>query len=123
LSKLLIVDDSAVQREVIASTFKSFGFTEIYFAKDVKEALILFIQINPDIITMDIIMPGINGVAGIEQIMRIKKEAIIFVITSLADPVTSLDAMKKGARSIFLKPFNPEKLQKAVAHWLSVVKT
>jgi DNA-binding NarL/FixJ family response regulator len=53
--------------------------------------------------------------------MKIKKEAIIFVITVLSDPSTSLEVVKKGAKGIFLKPVNQVKLERAVRQFLTTV--
>jgi two-component system chemotaxis response regulator CheY len=114
MKKLLIVDDSAMQRKIVGNTFSKYYISELKEAGNGKDALDLLRIFDPDIVTMDITMPEMDGITCLEEMLKIKPELIVFVITALADNYTGLEALKKGAKNFFVKPINAEKLEKAL---------
>ncbi|MDR0633653.1 MAG: response regulator [Azoarcus sp.] len=111
--KLLIVDDSAIIRSRIArilndSRLKSIDV--VGMAQNGMEAISLFLQNTPDIVTMDITMPKMDGVDCTEKMISLYPECNILVISALSDKATALKALKKGARGFLYKPFTDEEL-------------
>ena len=113
--KLMIVDDSNIMRRRIE---RSQSFEELELvgtAANGLEALELFRKMDPDVVTMDLTMPQMDGIECIENIVRIKPAVRILVISALADKATAVEAMEKGANGFLNKPFTDRQLNEAIA--------
>jgi two-component system chemotaxis response regulator CheY len=111
--RLLIVDDSSVIRNRIARVQNDsrLEFIQIAgMAKNGDEAISLFRAFTPEIVTMDITMPGMDGVECTEKMFQINPNCNILVISALSDKATAIKALKKGARGFLYKPFSDEQL-------------
>ena len=113
--KLMIVDDSSIIRKLIRNNLKTYNIEVVGEAADGKTALEMFRKIDPDIVTMDITMPEMDGIAVMEEILKINNSVKILIVTALSDKATGLEAIKKGAKGIVVKPFSPEKIQEVFA--------
>ena len=113
MKKVLIVDDSTVIRKAIARFLERYSINIIGTASNGTEALKLFTEHKPDIVTLDITMPGFDGFHVLDKMIKLDDTVKIIVITALSDKATGLRALKKGAKSYLNKPFGPEKLQEA----------
>ena len=109
--KVLIVDDSLIIRQAIQKYLDEFNIEVVGTAEDGKAALDLFKQAHPDIVTLDITMPEMDGLTVLEEMMRLDPNVRVMVVTALSDKSTGLRAIKLGARSFLPKPFTPEKLK------------
>jgi two-component system chemotaxis response regulator CheY len=98
-------------RRAIEKYLEKIQFTLIETASDGEAALELFKRHLPDLVTLDITMPKMDGLACLDQMLRIKPDARIIIISALKDPATGLQALKKGARGFLAKPFTPAQLQ------------
>jgi two-component system chemotaxis response regulator CheY len=112
--KLLIVDDSNIMRKAIEKYLEQKRFTLVETAADGESALQLFSQSLPDLVTLDITMPKMDGLTCLEKMLAIKPDAKILVISALKDPVTGLQALKKGAKGFLSKPFTAQALQQEI---------
>jgi two-component system chemotaxis response regulator CheY len=112
--KLLIVDDSNIMRRAIEKYLGVKQFTLVGTAADGETALRLFSQFLPDVVTLDITMPRMDGITCLERMLAIKPEAKILIISALKDSVTGLQALKKGAKGFLPKPFTAAELQREV---------
>jgi two-component system, chemotaxis family, chemotaxis protein CheY len=113
--KLMIVDDSNIMRRRIE---RSQNFDELELvgtAGNGLEALELFKRTDPDVVTMDITMPQMDGIECIEKLVEIKPAIRILVISALADKATAVEAMEKGANGFLNKPFTDRQLNDAIA--------
>ena len=108
--KLLIVDDSLMMRKAVERSLAEKDFTIVGSAGDGEEALRLFAETLPDLVTLDISMPKIDGMTALVEMLKIKKDAKILMITSQSDTLTASEAMAKGAAGIITKPFNAEQI-------------
>jgi len=108
--KLLIVDDSNIMRKAIAKYLQEFGLQCVGTAEDGEAALKMFREFMPDVVTLDITMPKMDGLACLDEIMKIKPDTKVIVISALKDPATGILAIKKGASGFLPKPFTPEDL-------------
>ena len=111
--KVLIVDDSLIIREAIHKHLKHFNIEVVGTAENGKVALELFKEKDPDVVTLDITMPEIDGLTVLAEMLKIKADIKVMVVTALSDKATGLKAIKLGAKSFLPKPFTPEKIQES----------
>lgn len=114
--KVLIVDDSLVIRAKMKGFLTKLGHSVIGEAKDGKEAITMNEKLQPDLITMDISMPVMNGVDALRIIVEtcnIKNTNIIMITANGQDGIVK-DALKIGAKGYILKPISEEKLQDSI---------
>ncbi len=116
--KLLIVDDSLIVRRAIERNVAWAGFGEIRFAANGRRALEEFRAFRPDVVTMDITMPEMDGLAALDAILREDPAARVLVVSALGDKSTAVDAIKRGAQGFLLKPITPDSLREAVTELL-----
>lgn len=113
MKSILIVDDSEIIRNQIRQCFKSV-FSGIHLAKNGQEAVDKVKAIKPDIITMDLTMPQMDGIRCIDEMMSIDPELKILVISALSDNATCINALKLGAQGFLDKPFTEAELKNAI---------
>lgn len=109
--KLLIVDDSSMMRTTIENHLSNYGLEIVGRAGNGEEALEMVVALQPDIVTLDITMPKMDGIECLTKIMAIAPQTHVMVITALSDKYTGLQALKLGAREYLHKPVTPEDLK------------
>ena len=114
MKKLMIVDDSNVIRKKTSREFDQSKFELVGTAKNGEEAITLFKSSNPEVITMDITMPHVDGIECIEQIVGIEPNVRILVISALNDKATGMEALEKGAMGFINKPFSENDIIQAL---------
>lgn len=110
--RLMIADDSSIIRKLIQKDLKNFEIEIVGEASNGQQAVDMFKELRPNVVTMDIIMPEMDGLTVIEELLKIDPAVKIMVISALSDKATGIEAIKKGARGFLLKPFTTEKLVK-----------
>ena len=113
--KLMIVDDSNIMRRRIERSQQFDELELIGTAGNGLEALELFKKADPDVVTMDLTMPQMDGIECISQLVAMKPSVRILVISALADKATAVEAMEKGANGFLNKPFTDRQLNEAIA--------
>lgn len=104
--RVLIVDDSMVMRTMIKEVLtKEGGFNVVGQAKNGKEAVEQYLALKPDLVTMDIIMPGEHGTDVVKRILDIDKDARIIVVSGLNQKNLVMQAIDNGAKEFLVKPF------------------
>jgi two-component system, chemotaxis family, chemotaxis protein CheY len=111
---LLIVDDSNIIRRKIERCNDSDKFNVVGSACNGVEAIILFRRLRPDVVTMDLTMPEMDGIACITEMIAIDPNVNILVVSALSDKATGIEALKKGARGFLCKPFTEDQLIEAL---------
>lgn len=103
--RLLIVDDSALMRRLLQDVFREAGGFSVIVARDGEEALAHLVEAAPDVITLDINMPGLDGLACLDRIMLVRPTPVV-MFSSLTDDGAqeTLDALELGAVDFVLKP-------------------
>jgi two-component system chemotaxis response regulator CheY len=112
--KLLVVDDSLIVRNAIARSVRSGAITEVLRAEDGSQAVALFQEHRPEMVTMDLTMPSLDGLEAITRIRAIDPEASILVISALNSHRIALDAIQRGACGFLTKPFTEREVGDAL---------
>jgi len=112
--KLMIVDDSLVIRTIIAEAHNRDSYELVAIAKNGIEAIEKYHQTEPQIVTMDLTMPHMDGLECIDKLMAINPNIQIVVISALNDEATGIKALKKGAAGFVTKPFTNENFCDAI---------
>ena len=114
MKKVLIVDDSLFIRAMIKGVLVQNGYEVIAEACDGDDAISKYKEFQPDIITMDITMPGTNGIVASKEILKLNPDAKIIVISALGHQDYILDLLKSGVKDYMFKPVNPQLLIQTV---------
>ena len=116
--KLMIVDDSNLMRRRIERSQNFEELEVVGSASNGVEALELFRQTDPDVVTMDLTMPRMDGIECIGQLVALKPAVRILVVSALADKATAVEAMERGANGFLNKPFSDRQFNEAIAELL-----
>lgn len=114
MHRLMIVDDSNIIRNRIARCERDAPFKVVARAGNGEEAIEQFKKHSPNIVTMDLTMPHMDGLSCIKALMALEPKVRILVVSALSDKATGLKALKYGARGFLLKPFNESDLITAI---------
>lgn len=107
---ILVVDDATFMRTMLRDILTAGGFEVIGEAKDGSEAVEQFRKLNPDITTMDIVMPLKSGIDAVKDIISIKRDAKIIMCSALGQETLVIEAINAGAKDYIVKPFESEKV-------------
>lgn len=118
MASVLVVDDSAIMRINIKSILSEAGHTVVAEADSGSQAFIEYQKFKPDLITMDVNMPGITGIEATKKILKSYPEANIIIVSSLEQKNQVVDALEAGAKHYVLKPITPEKLLERINYVL-----
>lgn len=114
MNRLMIVDDSNIIRSKIERLGDKSLFKVVAKASNGFEAVSYFKKVKPDIVTMDLTMPEMDGLECIQNLIAIDEGVRILVVSALSDKATGLKALKYGARGFVCKPFTEEELLLAI---------
>ena len=117
--KLMIVDDSNIMRRRIERSQQFEELEVVGTAGNGLEALEMFRKTDPDMVTMDLTMPQMDGIECIAKLVQLKPAVRILVISALADKATAVEAMERGANGFLNKPFTDRQLNEAIAELMS----
>jgi two-component system chemotaxis response regulator CheY len=112
--KMLIVDDSTVMQRKIQRSITLEQVTDFLTASNGVEAIEVFQREMPELVTMDLTMPEMDGVECVQHLVALKPDVMILVISSLSDKATTIQAMKNGAKGFLTKPFDDEQINAAL---------
>jgi len=108
--KVMVVDDSLITIKKIEKILTDLGHQMIKSSNTGEEAIVDYQQCLPDLLTMDITMPDMNGITATQKIMEIDPDALIIMVTSHGQEQKVMDAIEAGAKGYVLKPIRAEKL-------------
>jgi len=114
MAKILIVDDSKMVRRNLKTILSTAGHEIIAEAENGMQAYHEYAKYNPDLVTMDITMPLMDGVRAVKKIMTTYPEARIIMVSAIDQKNMVLAAIQNGAKHYILKPFDPDKVIAAV---------
>ncbi|MDR0863187.1 MAG: response regulator [Oscillospiraceae bacterium] len=108
MAKVLIVDDAAFMRISIKTMLTRNGYEIAGEADNGRSGIERFKQLAPDIVTMDITMPEMNGLDALREIMRINPAAQVIMVSAMGQESMVRDSIISGARGFIVKPFKEE---------------
>ena len=117
--KLLIVDDSNIIRRRIERSQQIERLEVVGAAGNGREAVEMFRRTQPDVVTMDLTMPEMDGIQCVQQLVALNSNVLILVVSALADKATAVEAIEKGANGFLCKPFTDRQLNDALEELLS----
>lgn len=112
--KLMIVDDSNIIRSKITRTLSQHHMEVVATASNGEEAISLFARTTPDVVTMDLTMPRMDGLECIRALRKLNSRVHILIVSALADKATAIQALKEGAQGFLCKPFSESDLTEAM---------
>jgi DNA-binding response OmpR family regulator len=110
MARVLIVDDALMMRKMIRKMVESAGHIVVDEAVDGEQAIEMYQRHVPDVVTMDITMPGTDGIEALTRIIACDKDAKIIMVSALGQQYKVMEALENGAKSYILKPITAEKL-------------
>ena len=112
--KLMIVDDSNIIRSKITRTLSQHNMEVVATASNGEDAISQFAKCKPDVVTMDLTMPRMDGLECIRALRKLNDRVHILVVSALADKATAIQALKEGAQGFLCKPFSEADLTEAM---------
>lgn len=112
--KLLIVDDSLVVRNAIQRSVDEGTISEVFRAEDGQEAVAIFDRERPELVTMDLTLPRLDGLGAIRAIRELEPSTSILVISALNSHRTAMEAIALGACGFLTKPFTAREIAEAL---------
>ncbi|MBQ1802501.1 response regulator [Lachnobacterium bovis] len=114
MAKILICDDAEFMRLMIRDILEKEGHEVVGEADNGNTVVELYKQLSPDLVVMDITMPGDNGIKACEKIMDFDKDARLVICSAMGQKAMVVDAIKAGARDFITKPFKEPRIIQAV---------
>lgn len=111
MNRLLIVDDALIMRMKISEVAKRAGWEVVGQAGNGKEALTMYHELKPDLVTMDMVMPDADGLEALEAIRAVSPEAKIVMVSAVNQKEKLKRCIELGAIDFIVKPFDPEELR------------
>ena len=113
--QVLICDDAMFMRSVISSVLTSAGYEVVGEAATGDEAVARYTELRPDVVTMDLLMPGMGGLDALKAIRATSPDARIVICPAMGQEPLIQQALNAGAAAFVVKPFKSEGLLEAVA--------
>ncbi len=112
--RILVVDDAAFMRMMIKEILTKNGYEVIGEASDGLQALERFRELKPDLITMDITMPEMDGIQALKEIRAVDSSAKVIMCSAMGQQAMVIDAIQAGARDFIVKPFQADRVVEAI---------
>jgi len=116
--KVIIADDAQFMRVMLRDILEDLDFTVVAEAASGEEAVTCYRDHQPDLVMLDITMPGMGGVASCRQILAEDPQARIIMVSALGQRDEVLAAMQSGARDFVVKPFEAERVEETLLRHL-----
>jgi two-component system chemotaxis response regulator CheY len=113
-AKVLVVDDAAFMRMMVKDILRKGGYEVIGEAEDGTRAIERYKDLRPDLVTMDITMPDMDGIKAVKEIRQVDPRARIIMCSAMGQQAMVIDAIRAGAKDFVVKPFQPERVLEAV---------
>ena len=114
MKRVLIVDDAAFMRMMIKDILQKNGFEVVGEASNGIEAVNLYKKERPDVVTMDITMPDMDGIEAVKEIRIFDANAKVIMCSAMGQQSMVMDAIKSGAKDFIVKPFQADRVLEAI---------
>lgn len=113
-NRILIVDDAAFMRMMIRDILTKNGYEVCGEANDGLQAIEKFKEVKPDLITMDITMPEMDGIVALKEIKKLDPSAKVIMCSAMGQQAMVIDAIQAGAKDFIVKPFQSDRVIEAI---------
>lgn len=114
VKRVLITDDTAFMRMTLRRLLEQNGYEVVGEAENGADAVEKYAQLRPDVVTMDLTMPQMDGISAIREIMKIDPGARIIVVSAMGQKPMVIEALNAGAKDFLVKPFQPQRVLEAI---------
>ncbi|MCR4649575.1 MAG: response regulator [Lachnospiraceae bacterium] len=114
MSRILIVDDSRTSRKILRGLLEEAGHEVIAEAENGEEGVNKYIELKPDVTTLDITMPVMDGLEALVKIREFDNKAKVIMVTAAGQQNKMVEAIKNGASEFVTKPFEKENILKII---------
>jgi two-component system chemotaxis response regulator CheY len=114
MCKALVVDQAGFMRGIIKNILVQAGISDVYEASTGKQALTIFKEVKPDLLTTELRLPDLSGLALIQAVLRFKPGTKAIICSSEGGKDTVINAIKIGARQYLIKPLDADKTVKII---------
>ncbi|WP_042355993.1 response regulator [Bacillus rubiinfantis] len=115
MAKILIVDDAAFMRMMLKDILTKNGFEVVGEAVNGEDAIEKYQELQPDVVTMDITMPEMDGITAVKKIRAINPQAKIIMCSAMGQQPMVLEAIQSGAKDFIVKPFQADRVIESIS--------
>lgn len=112
--RILIVDDAAFMRMMVKDILTKNGYEVVGEAADGMQAVEKFKELRPDLVTMDITMPEMDGITALKEIKAVEPNAVVIMCSAMGQQAMVIDAIQAGAKDFIVKPFQADRVIEAI---------
>ncbi len=116
MATVLLVDDSRTSRRILRGVLEQGGFEVVGEATNGEEGYLKYKELTPDIVTMDITMPVMDGIESLTLIKKANPDSKVVMITAAGQKEKMVDALKRGADEFITKPFDADVVLDTLKH-------
>lgn len=117
--RILITDDALFMRVTLKNILTQNGYEVVGEATNGAESVSMYKQLKPDLVTMDITMPEMDGITALREIKSIDPAANVVMCTAMGQKNMVVEAIQAGAKDFIVKPFQPDRVLEAVSKLLA----
>lgn len=114
MARVLIVDDAMFMRTMIKDMVLKMGYEVVGEAQNGIEAVSKYKELKPDVVTLDITMPEMDGVAALKEIRAFDGNAKVIMCSAMGQQAMVVDAIQNGAKDFIVKPFQADRVKEAL---------
>lgn len=112
--RIMVVDDSSITIKKLTQILEQIGHQVVCFSKTGADTVTLYEQYQPDIVTMDITMPDMDGIVATSHLIKAFPNALVIMVTAHGQEQMVIESIEAGAKGYVLKPIKPDKLQEMI---------
>lgn len=112
--KVLLVDDAAFMRMILKNILTTHNISVVGEATNGKEAVEMYSALKPDMVTMDITMPEMDGIQALKKIKELDPAATIIMCSAMGQQAMVVEAIQAGAKDFIVKPFQEDRVLEAI---------
>jgi two-component system chemotaxis response regulator CheY len=114
VGKILVVDDAAFMRMMMKDILTRGNHDVVGEAEDGKQCLLQYVKLKPDLVTLDITMPELDGMNALLALKKLDPSARVVMVSAMGQQELVIQAIRAGAKDFVVKPFQPERVIEAV---------
>ena len=114
MKTILICDDSAFMRNILATTLRNASYNIVGEAGNGVEAVSRYKELHPDVVTMDITMPEMDGIEAVKHIKAYDPDAKVIMCSAMGQKEMVIESIQSGAKDFIVKPFQADRVLEAV---------